>query len=162
MDSDILEAQKLKKSIFERSYNDYKTALSRLTSIQKQEYERRISGTTADSTDSDTSVEKSSFKQYVKNYMTKKWLLISLLAGILSGIVVNCIIYCFRKTIRNIYEIEDFHKYGFVLDCNHKNNKDKGYDINLIQKKLGDSNETAVYLDTDCELSEKNMNLSNH
>lgn len=58
MDSDILEAQKLKKSIFERSYNDYKTALSRLTSIQKQEYERRISGTTADSTDSDTSVEK--------------------------------------------------------------------------------------------------------
>ena len=152
MDSDILEAQKLKKSIFERSYNDYKTALSRLTSIQKQEYERR----TADSTDSDTSVEKSSFKQYVKNYMTPKWLLISLLAGILSGIVVNCIIYCFRKTIRNIYEIEDFHKYGFVLDCNHKNNKDKGYDINLIQKKLGDSNETAVYLDTDCELSEKN------
>ena len=156
MDSDILEAQKLKKSIFERSYNDYKTALSRLTSIQKQEYERRISGTTADSTDSDTSVEKSSFKQYVKNYMTPKWLLISLLAGVLSGIVVNCIIYCFRKTIRNIYEIEDFHKYGFVLNCNHKNNKDKGYDINLIQKKLGDSNETAVYLDIDCELSEKN------
>lgn len=156
MDSDILEAQKLKKSIFERSYNDYKTALSRLTAIQKQEYERRISGTTADSTDSDTSVEKSSFKQYVKNYMTKKWILISLLAGVLSGIVVNCIIYCFKKTIRNIYEIEDFYKYGFVLNCNHKNNKDKGYDINLIQKKLGDSNETAVYLDTDCELSEKN------
>lgn len=49
---------KTEKSIFERSYNDYKTALSRLTSIQKQEYERRISGTTADSTDSDTSVEK--------------------------------------------------------------------------------------------------------
>ena len=165
MDSDILEAQKLKKSIFERSYNDYKTALSRLTSIQKQEYERRISGTTADSTDSDTSVEKSSFKQYVKNYtVSYTHLRASCLVGsemcirdsILSGIVVNCIIYCFRKTIRNIYEIEDFHKYGFVLDCNHKNNKDKGYDINLIQKKLGDSNETAVYLDTDCELSEKN------
>jgi hypothetical protein len=156
MDDDILEAQKLKKSVFERAYNDYKTALSILSTKQKQEYNRRISGTTADSTDSDTSVEKSSFKQYVKNYMTPKWLLISLLAGILSGIVVNCIIYCFRKTIRNIYEIEDFHKYGFVLDCNHKNNKDKGYDINLIQKKLGDSNETAVYLDIDCELSEKN------
>ena len=156
MDDDILEAQKLKKSVFERAYNDYKTALSILSTKQKQEYNRRISGTTADITDSDTSVEKSSFKQYVKNYMTPKWLLISLLAGILSGIVVNCIIYCFRKTIRNIYEIEDFHKYGFVLDCNHKNNKDKGYDINLIQKKLGDSNETAVYLDIDCELSEKN------
>lgn len=156
MDDDILEAQKLKKSVFERAYNDYKTALSILSTKQRQEYNRRISGTTADSTDSDTSVEKSSFKQYVKNYMTPKWLLISLLAGILSGIVVNCIIYCFRKTIRNIYEIEDFHKYGFVLDCNHKNNKDKGYDINLIQKKLGDSNETAVYLDIDCELSEKN------
>lgn len=156
MDFDVYEAQKLKKSVFDMAYSDYASAYSKLTEKQKQEYERRISGTTADSTDSDTSVEKSSFKQYVKNYMTPKWLLISLLAGILSGIVVNCIIYCFKKTIRNIYEIEDFHKYGFVLDCNHKNNKDKGYDINLIQKKLGDSNETAVYLDTDCELSEKN------
>lgn len=156
MDEDILEAQKLKKSVFERAYNDYKTALSGLSTKQKQEYNRRISGTTADSTVNSTSAEKSSLKQYIKNYMTKKWLLISLLAGILSGIVVNCIIYCFKKTIRNVEEIEDSHKYGFVLNCNHKNNKDKGYDLNLIQKKLGDSNETTVYLDTDCELSEKN------
>lgn len=68
--------------------------------------------------------------------MTPKWLLISLLAGILSGIVVNCIIYCFRKTIRNIYEIEDFHKYGFVLDCNHKIIKTKVMTLILYRRSL--------------------------
>lgn len=38
MDEDILEAKKLKKSVFERAYNDYETALSGLSTKQKQEY----------------------------------------------------------------------------------------------------------------------------
>lgn len=58
MDDDILEAQKLKKSVFERAYNDYKTALSILSTKQKQEYNRRISETTTDSAANSTSVEK--------------------------------------------------------------------------------------------------------
>lgn len=87
------------------------------------------------------------------NFISFKWFLIIILVGFGAGLVINCFIYCFRKTIRNIYEIEDLNAFSFVYGLSHRNEREKRYTINLIQKKVSDSENSKVYFDCDCELT---------
>lgn len=147
----IYEAQKLTKEIYDTTYSKYQRALKDLTELQLKEYKIKI----GDEVDNKENIvtEANSKRQIIMNFISFKWFLIIILVGFGAGLVINCFIYCFRKTIRNIYEIEDLNAFSFVYGLSHRNEREKRYTINLIQKKVSDSENSKVYFDCDCELT---------